>query len=229
MGYSAEPPPWLPFTNRDDAGARLVRGLPDFRRAPNTVVLALARGGVPIGQAVARGLELPWDVMVVRKLGVPGSPETAFGALARYGTDTAAIRLPAMVERLRHSGFSVAGLEHVEAAERAELERRQARFVTKPQPAVAGHTVLLCDDGAATGATLMAAMAVLRQARAATIHLCLPVAPAHTCQELAGLADGVTCLQPWPALHAVSEVYLHFGQLDDAQVMADLAGRPGSS
>ncbi|MEO8220109.1 MAG: phosphoribosyltransferase family protein [Specibacter sp.] len=230
MGVSSEARPWFPFDDRDDAGLRLARKMVSLRRSPDTVVLALARGGVPVGQAVASALALPWDVMVVRKLGVPGSPETAFGALARYGALTAAVHLPATMEYLRRNGYDPAELEQVDAAERAELARRQALYVTEPQPAVAGRTILLCDDGAATGATLQAAVGLLREQRAGTIHVCVPAAPARTCSELAELADKMTCLQPWPTMHSVSEAYLRFDQLDDARVMAALAGRatPGT-
>lgn len=225
MGVSSETRPWFPFTDRDDAGRRLARKLLPFRRSPEALVLALARGGVPVGHAVAAALALPWDVMVVRKLGVPGSPETAFGALARYGALTSAVHLSATVEYLYRTGYSSADLDRVDAAERAELERRQARYVTGPQPAVVGRTILLCDDGAATGATLRAAVEVLRREGAGSIQVCLPAAPASTCKQLAALADGVTCLQPWPAMHAVSEAYLRFDQLDDARVAAALASR----
>ncbi|MGO4384868.1 phosphoribosyltransferase [Specibacter sp. RAF43] len=223
MGHSAESRPWQPFLDRDDAGARLARKLHRFRGWDNAVVLGLARGGVPIGAAVARGLGLPLGVMVVRKLGVPGAPEVAFGAVATYGGFTTTVHLAATMEHLRRAGFAIGELDEVDQAERAELARRQDLYVRGAQPPVVGRTVLLCDDGLATGATMRAAVGLMREAGAGVVLVCVPTAPARTCEELAAVADQMVCLQPWPDLHAVSEAYLRFDQIADAQVLELLA------
>jgi|GEM_PF-287564 len=247
--FSAEPLPWLPFLDRHDAGTRLGwalsaparpgqdapgAALPDAA-APggggrlsagrgDAVVLGLARGGVPVAAAVARELGLPLGVLVVRKLGVPGSPEVAFGALATYAGSTAAVHLERTVRALRRHGYDSGALEQVERDERAELARRQGLYAGGAQPPVAGSTVLLCDDGLATGATLRAAVAAMRGAGAATVVACVPAGPAHACLELAAVADRVVCLQPWTTFHAVSEAYLNFHQVGDGEVLALLGG-----
>jgi putative phosphoribosyl transferase len=243
MDFSAEPRPWLPFLDRHDAGTRLGRALfapawpgrdatgatpggggPRSAGFGDAVVLGLARGGVPVAAAVARDLRLPLGVLVVRKLGVPGSPEVAFGALATYQGATASVHLERTVRALARHGYDSGALEQVEGDERAELARRQALYAVGAQPPVAGRTVLLCDDGLATGATLRASVAAMRNAGAATVVACVPAAPAHGCRELAAVADRVVCLQPWPTFHAVSEAYLNFHQVGDGEVLALLGG-----
>ena len=250
MGYSSDPPPWLPFLDRNDAGTRLARALrppgrdlhggegaglegaglesagADIPGLDGAVVLGLARGGVPVAGAVARALALPLGTMVVRKLGVPGSPEVAFGALATYGGDTATVHLDETIRELRSHGRGIDELEEVDRDERLELARRQGLYVHGTQTPVAGRTVLLCDDGIATGATMRAAVALMREAGAGLVLACVPAAPEVSCAELAATADRVVCLQPWPNLRAVSEAYLRFGQVSDAEVLALLAG-PG--
>jgi predicted phosphoribosyltransferase len=263
MAYAAEPRPWQPFLDRDDAGSRLGlalrrpldaamprdrqpwngrgRGIgrhgsrsqdhvhddgagQRFAPTANALVLGLARGGVPVAAGVARALGLPLGVLVVRKLGVPGSPEVAFGAVASYAGKTAAVHLERTVQELRRHGYGIEELDGVEREERAELARRQALYVRTPQQAVAGRTVLLCDDGLATGATMHAAVSVVREAGAAAVLACVPAAPQAVCADLAAVADRVVCLQPWPNLRAVSEAYLSFGQVGDAEVLARLGG-----
>jgi len=230
MGHSTESKPWLPFTDRHDAGLRLALKLRHMRTPSQptgtnpAVVLGLSRGGVPIAAEVAAVLGLPLGVLVARKLGVPGSPEVAFGAVATYGGFTHLSHLPFVLDHLRRDGYTLAELDAVEAAERGELARQQALFVRGAQPPVSGRTVLLCDDGLATGATMRAALNLMREVGAGAVHVCVPAAPAVTCRELAALADEVTCLQPWPAMHAVSEAYLRFEQVNDATVLAVLAG-----
>ncbi len=232
--YGAEPQPWQPFLDRDDAGTRLGRALSgacgrgsagnegagnEGAGNEGTVVLGLARGGVPIAAAVARAVGLPVGVLVVRKLGVPGSPEVAFGAVATYGGATVGFHLDRTIQNLRHHGYGREDLEAVDRQERAELARRQALYVRETQRPVVGRTVLLCDDGLATGATMHASVALMRQAGAATVVACVPAAPQHACADLATAADRVVCLQPWPNLRAVSEAYLRFGQVGDSLVL----------
>ena len=226
MGYSAEPRPWQPFLDRNDAGSRLGRALrlPAGSVRGGALVLGLARGGVPVAAGVARALGLPLGVLVVRKLGVPGSPEVAFGAVATYAGTTAGTHLDRTVRELRRHGYGAEELDQVEREERAELARRQALYARGTQEPVAGRTVLLCDDGLATGATMRAAVTLMRDAGAAEVLACVPAAPRQVCAELLDVADRVVCLQPWPTLRAVSEAYLRFGQVGDAEVLALLGG-----
>lgn len=225
MGRNTEHHPWLPFDDRDDAGTRLGRKLHRFARRPDVVVLGLARGGVPVAAAAAGALELPLGALSVRKLGVPGSPEVAFGAMAFYGSHTVTVHQGRIMDHLRHSGYTLAELDAVAAAEETELLRRAELFSTVPELQVAGRTVLLCDDGMATGATMSAAVGVMREAGAGVVLVCVPAAPAQSCHDLALLADEVVCLQPWPGMHAVSEAYLRFEQLEDEQVLTLLDSR----
>jgi len=225
MGRTTEHRPWLPFANRADAGTRLARKLHRFAGRQDVAVLGLARGGVPIAAAVATALGRPLGALSVRKLGVPGSPEVAFGAMARYGGHTTTVHRHHTMDHLRRDGYTVAELDAVAAAEEAELARRRQLFAPDPELPVAGLTVLLCDDGIATGATMEAAVRVMREAGAAAVLACIPAAPAQACRDLAGVADEVVCLQPWRDLHAVSEAYLRFEQLSDSQVLALLKRR----
>lgn len=220
MARSTERQPWLPFRDRDDAGRRLARKLRAFGGRHDAVALGLARGGVPIAATAANRLALPFGALIVRKLGVPGSPEVAYGALAAYGNLVEPVYLPRTLARLRREGLRDDDLDVVEAAERAELARRQELYLRgTPQP-VAGRTVLLCDDGLATGATMMAAVSLMRKAGAAVVVACVPAGPADTCRRLVELADDVVCLQPRRDLRAVSEAYRYFGQVSDDEVLA---------
>ncbi len=232
MGHSTEPKPWLPFNDRHDAGRRLALKLHHLRAqqqpagVARPVVLGLSRGGVPIAAEVAASLDLPLGVLVARKLGVPGSEEVAFGAVATYGGFTHLSHLPFVMDHLRRDGYTIAELDAVEAGERAELARQQTLFGNGRQPLISGRTVLLCDDGLATGATIRTAVSLMREAGAGATHVCLPAGPAGACRELEALCDALTCLQPWPAMHAVSEAYLLFDQVSDAQVLAAIDKYP---
>jgi len=184
------------------------------------VALGLARGGVPIAAVAAARLGLPFAALIVRKLGVPGFPEVAFGALAAYADLVEPVYLSRTMDRLRREGFRDEELEVVEAVERAELARRRELYLRGPQPPVSGRTVLLVDDGLATGATMMAAVGLMRKAGAAVVVACVPAGPAETCRRLVDLADVVVCLQPRRDLSAVSEAYRRFDQVSDAEVLA---------
>jgi putative phosphoribosyl transferase len=201
------------FRNRADAGRRLAAALRKYAGAPDVVVLALPRGGVPVAYEVARALGAPLDVFLVRKLGVPGQPELAMGAIATGGT------------RVLNHGV-VAGLgipeevvDAVAAREAQELARREREYRGgRPAPDVRGRTVILVDDGLATGATMRAAAAALRQHEPARIVVAVPAAAAETCEEMSREVDEVVCAATPEPFMAVGLWYDDFSQTSDAEV-----------
>jgi predicted phosphoribosyltransferase len=207
------------FQNRTDAGDRLAAQLTAFAHQSEVLVLALPRGGVPIAFEIARQLHVPLDVWVVRKLGAPQIPELAIGAIAPGG-----IRLlsPGIVQRLQIPPQVV---EAIATREQAELERRQKVYRgDRPPIAVAGKTVILVDDGLATGSTMRAAIASLRQRNPARIVVAVPVAAFAACAELRREGLEVVCLSTPADLDAVGQWYADFTQTSDAEV-CDLLGR----
>src|SRR5687767_7272983 len=164
------------FRDRTDAGRRLAAELQEYAKRPEVIILALPRGGVPVGFEVARALRAPLDVFVVRKLGVPGYPEFAMGAIASGG-----VRVLER-ETIRQLGITEHELAAVIADEERALARREARFRDgRPFPDVRGRTVILVDDGLATGATMAAAAAALRKQEPAKLVVAVPVASPETC------------------------------------------------
>jgi predicted phosphoribosyltransferase len=212
------------FRDRNEAGRALADRLAQYGGRDDVVVLALPRGGVPVGAEVAAALGAPLDVFVVRKLGVPGHEELAMGAVATGGVRVVneEVVAAARVDRDR--------LEAVTAAERIELERREAAYRgNRPAQPVRGRTVLLVDDGLATGASMRAAATAVRQLEPAKIVIAVPVAPLDTCRDLATVADEVVCvLSPTPFL-AVGNGYRDFHQVTDSEVTALLAPGPGDA
>lgn len=206
----------MPFLDRADAGRRLAGALERFRsRSP--VVLALPRGGVPVGLEVARALGAPLDVIDARKLGAPGHEELAVGAIAPGAV---------YVDRLlvRRLGVSAAYLEQIATAEGRELERRERLYRSGRAPLdVEGRVVILVDDGLATGATARAAVASLRQRRPARVILAVPVGAPETVARLREVADDVVCLETPPDFRAVSLAYRDFSPTSDAEVVSCLA------
>lgn len=206
-----------PFVDRVDAGRRLAADLV-ARGASADVVFALPRGGVPVAREVARALAVPWDVLVVRKLGLPGHEELAMGAIGAgdvrvWNEDV-----------LRGSGVRPAAIERVTARERQELERRERSYRGDRAPLVLeGRAVLIVDDGIATGATARAAIAVARAAGAASVAIAAPVASPDTVAELRELAEDVWVLRTPVGFRAVGEAYERFGQVSDDEVRAALA------
>ena len=206
------------FADRADAGRRLAARLSAYAARDDVVVLALPRGGVPVGYEVAHALGAPLDVLVVRKLGVPGHEELAMGAVAGGG-----IRVldAGVVGSLR---IPPQAIDRAAAAERAEVERRERSYRgARPAPEVRGKTVLLVDDGIATGSTVRAAIAALRQASPARIVVAVPVAPAVTCRALRQVADEVVCVREPEEMWAVGNWYRSFPQTSDSEVHALLA------
>lgn len=221
----------LPFADRSAAGrllgARLLRMSADAASGlspARTVVLALPRGGVPVGREVAIALQAPLDVLVTRKIGYPLQPELGVGALAEGGE-------PVFDEEmLARLGLTAAALAPVVSRERAELGRRIAAYRGgRPTVAVQGRDVIVTDDGLATGVTARAALRAVRAAGAGRIILAVPVAAPSSVATMLAEADLVVVLAAPPAFRAVGEWYQSFGQLEDADVIMLLAAatRPG--
>lgn len=212
------------FEDRRDAGRRVAalvryhlaeRG-PEWREG--LIVLALPRGGVPVAAVVADALDAPLDVIVVRKLGLPGQPELAMGALASLAGQRVTVTNQDVVAHL--GGSAEATLARVSEAEGAELERRESTYrASRPPLSVAGAHVLLVDDGVATGATMKAAIGALRAGGAARITVAVPVAPTDTLTELRELADEVLCVSTPDPFWAVGQAYVDFTQTSDDEVV----------
>ena len=178
----------LPYKNRSEAGRELANALQPYANRPDVLVLGLPRGGVPVAYQVAKSLNAPMDLMLVRKLGLPGHEELAMGAIATGG-----IRV-LNAEVLQGLGISEAQIEQVAAVELQELRRRERIYRDdRPIPEVQGRCVILIDDGLATGATMQAAIAALRQQRPSEIVVAVPVAPLDTVESLRQQADAVIC------------------------------------
>jgi putative phosphoribosyl transferase len=208
----------MPFADRTEAGRRLAQRL-DHLRDEDVVVCGLPRGGVPVAYEIAKALNAPLDVIVVRKLGVPLQPELAMGAI---GEDGVRVTNP---EVLRQARVDAVELAAVESAETAELERRIARLRGghKRLP-LAGRTVIIVDDGVATGSTARAACQVARAHGAARIVLAVPIAPRGTQPAMADVADEVLCLETPAQLWSIGQWYEDFTQVSDAEVI-DLLDR----
>ncbi len=203
------------FYDRSDAGRYLGAELARYAGREDVVVLALPRGGVPVAYEVARALNAPLDVFLVRKLGVPGDEEFAMGAIASCGPPLMnqwvvdALRLPA------------SSIDAIVAREMQELRRRERIYRAGRPPAdVRGKTVVLVDDGIATGFTMRAAIAALRQQQVARIVVAVPVAPVTACHELRAEADEVVCVVEPGDFRAIGQWYRDFGQMSDAAVLA---------
>ena len=211
------------FRNRAEAGRLLAQELAAYAGRPDLIVLALPRGGVPVAYEVARALGAPMDVFLVRKLGVPGHQEFAFGAIATGGVR---VLNEGVVESL---GLPAYVIETATAKERQELARRERLYRGgRPSPDVRGKTVILIDDGLATGATMQAAIAALRQLQPAKIVVAVPTASPDTCERLRREVDEVICAITPEPFHAVGLWYEDFSQTTDDEVR-DLLARRGTS
>src|ERR1700730_7950273 len=211
------------FRDRREAGRVLAEKLAAYANRPDVLVLALPRGGVPVAYEVARALGAPLDVFIVRKLGVPGYEELAMGAVATGGVR---VLNDQIVERL---GIPDHLIDAVAARELQELSRRERLYRDgRPPPDVRGRTVILVDDGLATGATMHAAISALRQQEPARIVVAVPTASPETCEELRAEVDDVICAITPEPFHAVGLWYQDFSQTTDEEVRDLLARRDTS-
>lgn len=206
------------FTDRDHAGRELARALQPWASA-HPVVVALPRGGVPLGRHVADALHAPLDVLIVRKLGVPTNPEFAFGALGEFGAlveDEATISAIGISKEQRASVITRA---------QEEIDRRVMAYRGgRPLTSVSGRTVIVIDDGLATGATAAAAVAVVRHLGATRVVLGVPTGSRQAVDRLASISDDVVCVDIPTRFSSVGAQYEHFPQVTDSEVVDALAG-----
>jgi putative phosphoribosyl transferase len=201
------------YRDRTEAGRYLARALSGYAGRDDVIVLALPRGGVPVGYELAKALGVPLDVFVVRKVGVPGHEEFAMGAIASGGL---IVLDEGVVRRL---GISQAEVEHAVARELRELERREATYRgDRDPPDLEGKTVILVDDGLATGASMRAAALAVQQRNPARVVVAVPVAAAETCNEFRGDVDEVVCAITPEPFYAVGLWYEDFSQTSDEEV-----------
>jgi putative phosphoribosyl transferase len=214
------------FQNRRDAGRALAAMLDEYANRRDVLVLGLPRGGVPVAFELATALRAPLDVFVVRKLGVPGHEELAMGAIATGGVR---VLNEDVVQSL---GIPQAVINAVAAAEQKELQRREQLYRGgRPAPEVRGRTIILVDDGLATGSTMRAAVAAVRQQRPARIVVAVPVGAPSTCDEFRADVDQIVCgFTPEP-FYGVGQWYEDFSQTSDEEVreLLDLAAKRQST
>jgi putative phosphoribosyl transferase len=212
----------MPFRNRTDAGRKLARALSGYKDQ-QPVVLALPRGGVMVAAEVAAALEAPFDLVLVRKIGVPAQPELAMGAVVD-GADPIVVRNDDVI---RLAGVDASEFKSVCAAELAEIERRRRRYIgNRERVELAHRVVIVIDDGIATGATTRAALRAIRMRKPAKLVLAVPVAPTEALPEMRQEADDVVCLEDYEAFGAIGFYYSDFRQVSDQEVIDTLARIP---
>jgi len=217
------------YTDRRDAGRELAAMLDGQRGVEGLIVLGLPRGGVPVANEIARALDAPLEVLVVRKVGLPEQPEVAMGAIASIAGTIETVRNPDVLAHAHGTPDEVFG--RVASVEAAELRRRQDAFRgDRPPLELDGRTVVLVDDGIATGATMRAALTAARAAAPARLIVAVPVALSDTARRMGELADEVVCAWEARQLWAVGEAYRDFTQTTDDEVrriLAEAAERQG--
>lgn len=201
------------FRNRSQAGRLLARRLGAYAHRADALALALPRGGVPVGFALARQLGIALDILLVRKLGMPHDEEFAMGAVGSGGVRVLQPGVPGLM------GITARDVDTVAARELAELDRRERAYRGgRPPLDLAGRSAILVDDGVATGATMLAAIEVARMLHPRTLALAIPVAPPETAATLAARVDELVCLSTPPAFRSVGQWYDEFGQTSDEEV-----------
>ncbi len=214
------------FTNRTEAGRQLARLLVKYANRPDVIVLGVPRGGVPVAFEVAAALKAPLDIFVLRKLGVPGHEELAFGAIASRGVRV----LDSDV--IKGLGLSQLDIELVTAEEKQELQRRERTYRGgRPALDLQGLIVILVDDGIATGSSIRAAIRAIRQMNPARVVIATPVAPASTCDRLRSEVDELVCAETPEYFYGVGQFYEDFSQVSDEEVkelLGRAAGRSGA-
>jgi putative phosphoribosyl transferase len=201
------------FRNRADAGQRLAARLTEFVNRDDVLVMGLLRGGVPVAFEIAHALHAPLDVLLVRKLGAPGQPELAMGAVAAGGIRILDRKL------IQSLGLSHQELDNAIVSQETELRRREQLYNdVRPKVEVRDRIVILADDGIATGASMLAAVAVLRSQQPKKIVVAVPVAPPHAPKEMEQAADRFLCLQIAGNFPAVGAFYGDFSQVEDQEV-----------
>jgi putative phosphoribosyl transferase len=208
----------LRFKNREEAGALLARQLAAYAHRADVTVLALPRGGVPVAYVVATALGVGLDILIVRKLGMPGQEEYAMGAIGSGGVRVMQPGFPGLM------GVTAAQVEAVAAREQHEIARRERLYRgARAQVDMAGRTIILVDDGIATGSTMLAAVQVVRAHGAGRVVIAVPVAPPDTAALMASEADQFVCLSTPLYFRAVSQWYREFDQTSDEEVQDLLA------
>ena len=213
------------FANRTEAGRKLAAALSAYKDK-RVVVLALPRGGVPVAREVAVALHASLDLIIVRKIGVPFEPELAMGAVVD-GANPLTVRNEDVIQL---SDVSEAAFDAVRDRELAEIRRRRTEYIGKrPHPDLAGHVVIVIDDGIATGATMRAALQAARKQQPAKLVLAVPVAPTSTLAELRREADEIVCLEDRENFGAIGFFYADFAQVSDQEVKDILAALPATA
>ncbi len=207
------------YKDRQDAGRRLARELARYA-TERPVILALPRGGVVVAAEIASALNAPLDLVLVRKIGVPFQPELAMGAVVD-GRHPHIIRNDDIISL---SGISEEAFNRVCEAELSEIDRRRKLYLAdRPREDVKDRVVIVVDDGIATGATTRAALEAIREGKPRKLVLAVPVAPAHSLEELSGLADEIVCLQSHEPFYAIGLYYDDFRQVSDSEVIGILS------
>jgi putative phosphoribosyl transferase len=211
------------FNDRIDAGKRLASVMPNFR-GRDAIVLAIPRGGVVVGFEIAQALGFPLDVIIPRKIGAPGNPELAIGAVTEDGT------IILDEELVSYLGVSQEFIDAESERQKQEINRRLKLYrKDEPYPELSGLTVILVDDGIATGSTMKAALASVRNKGAENVFIAVPVGPPATIEELKRRADAVFCLLTPEYLDAIGEFYRNFEQTTDEEVIALLIDNKNST
>jgi putative phosphoribosyl transferase len=207
------------YENRCDAGKRLARELAGYK-SQEPLILALPRGGVPVGAEIAQALDAPLDLILVRKLGVPMQPELAMGAVVD-GAEPHVVRNEDIIALL---AIPEEEFERICARELAEIERRRKLYLAnRPRAELRDRVVIVVDDGIATGATVRAALEAIRGKSPRKLVLAVPVAPTSSLEELEGAADDIVCLQRHEPFYAIGLYYTNFHQVTDKEVIAILS------